>query len=131
MANLRLAPTSRYFRSGGPDDYVVLDRGRVIGRVMLHPQAPYRHPWFWTITAVEFPSSVYNKGYSETREQAQGAMVKHRTRTFRQLTLSDIGLQGLFPAVGITSVVNPGLEFAVETPRSGGSWAARRESLQL
>jgi hypothetical protein len=32
---------------------------------------------------VEFPSSVYNKGYSETREQAQGAMVKHRTRTFR------------------------------------------------
>ena len=70
MSDLRLAPTSRYFRSGGPDDYVVLDRGRVIGRVMLNPQAPYRHPWFWTITAVEFPSSVYNKGYSETREQA-------------------------------------------------------------
>jgi hypothetical protein len=27
-------------------------------------------PWFWTITAVEFPPSVYNKGYSATREQA-------------------------------------------------------------
>jgi hypothetical protein len=41
-----------------------------MGRVMLHPQAPHRHPWFWTITAVEFPSSVYNKGYSATREEA-------------------------------------------------------------
>jgi hypothetical protein len=68
MSTLTLATTSRYFRSGGPDDYVVLDHGRVIGRVMLHPRAPYRHPWFW-ITAVEFPS-VYSKGYSETREQA-------------------------------------------------------------
>jgi hypothetical protein len=56
--------------SGDSNDYVVLDGGRVIGRVMLHPQAPEAHPWFWTITAMEHPPSVYNKGYSATREQA-------------------------------------------------------------
>jgi hypothetical protein len=34
---------------------------------MLHPQAPKDQPWFWTITAVDHPPSVYNKGYSLTR----------------------------------------------------------------
>jgi hypothetical protein len=37
---------------------------------MHHPQAPEDQPWFWTITALEFPPSVYNKGYAATREQA-------------------------------------------------------------
>jgi hypothetical protein len=27
-------------------------------------------PWFWSITAMDYPPSVYNKGYSSTREQA-------------------------------------------------------------
>jgi hypothetical protein len=44
--------------------------GPVIGRIMLHPQAPEAQPWFWTITSMEYPPSVYNKGYSATREQA-------------------------------------------------------------
>jgi hypothetical protein len=70
MANLRLAPTTRYFGIGDANDYVVLDGGRVIGRLMLHPQAPEGHPWFWGITAMEKPRSVYNKGYAATREQA-------------------------------------------------------------
>jgi hypothetical protein len=34
MNELRLAPTSKYFGIGGSDDYVVLDGGRVIGRIL-------------------------------------------------------------------------------------------------
>ena len=54
------------------DDYIVRDRARnvVVGRIMLHPQAPKGQPWLWTITAREIPPSVYNRGYSATREQA-------------------------------------------------------------
>jgi hypothetical protein len=39
------------------DDYIVRDLGRnvVVGRIMLHPQAPKDQPWFWTITAREIP----------------------------------------------------------------------------
>jgi hypothetical protein len=54
-----------------PDDYDVRDsHGKVVGRIMLHPQAPEAQPWFWTITAREQPSSVYNHGYAVSREQA-------------------------------------------------------------
>jgi hypothetical protein len=70
MANLILALTRRYFGFGDADDHVVLEGGRVIGRIMLHPQAPDGQPWFWTITAVEFPPSIHNRGYCATREQA-------------------------------------------------------------
>jgi hypothetical protein len=53
------------------DDYYVRDRAHnVVGRIMLHPQAPKDQPWFWTITAREIPPSVYNRGYSATRAQA-------------------------------------------------------------
>jgi hypothetical protein len=54
-----------------PDDYDVRDsHGKVVGRIMLPPQAPKDQPWFWTITAREIPPSVHNRGYSATREQA-------------------------------------------------------------
>ena len=54
-----------------PDDYDVCDRaGKVLGRIMRHPQAPDIHPWLWTITAGEIPPSVHNHGYSGTRDQA-------------------------------------------------------------
>src|SRR5262245_19981152 len=54
-----------------PDDYDVRDNlGKVVGRIMLHPQTPKDQPWFWTITAREMPPSVHNHGYSASREQA-------------------------------------------------------------
>lgn len=42
-------PTKRYFGFGNADDFVVLDGRRVIGCIMLQPQAPEGRPWFWTI----------------------------------------------------------------------------------
>ena len=60
------------------DDYYVRDRvHKVVGRIMLHPQAPKDKPWFWTIVAREIPPSVHNHGYSATREQA---MADFKTR---------------------------------------------------
>jgi hypothetical protein len=59
------------WRARRKDDYIVLDDKRqVIGRIMLHPQAPKNQPWFWTITALEQPPSIDNKGYSAPRERA-------------------------------------------------------------
>ena len=42
----------------------------MIGQIMPHPQAPEGRSWFWTITTREMPPSVYNKGYSASREEA-------------------------------------------------------------
>jgi hypothetical protein len=70
MANLALSPTMKYFGFGDKDDYVVLDGGRVIGRIFLHPQGPDGAPWFWTITAPDIPPSIDKHGYSATRERA-------------------------------------------------------------
>jgi hypothetical protein len=69
------------------DDYLVRDRARnvVVGRIMLHPQAPESQPWFWMITAREIPPSVQNRGYSATREQAMADFKAQWTATQRSL----------------------------------------------
>ena len=66
MTNLLLSPTRKHYRIGDKE----LDGGRVIGRIMLHPQAPDGHPWCWTITAPDIPPSLDERGYSATREEA-------------------------------------------------------------
>jgi hypothetical protein len=51
------------------DDYDVFNEGKVIGRVMRHPQAPPDQPWFWTIVQGILPS-IHNRGFAVSREQA-------------------------------------------------------------
>ena len=46
--------------------------GPIVGRIFRQPRAPKEHPWFWMITAPEQPPSVYNRGYTASREQAMG-----------------------------------------------------------
>jgi hypothetical protein len=75
MKPLILKKSGSHYRDGpwtvDDDDYVVLNNERkVIGRIMMHPQAPQEQPWFWTITTREYPPSVYNRGYSASRELA-------------------------------------------------------------
>ena len=76
------ARKSRGDEGWSPDDYDVRDNaGKVVGRIMLHPQAPKDQPWFWTITAREIPPSVHNHGYSVTREQAMADFKARWTTT--------------------------------------------------
>jgi hypothetical protein len=77
---LTLAPTERYFGFGDANEHVVLDGGRVIGRIFMQPQAPEGQPWFWTITAVDHPPSVHNRGYCATREKAMAEFKAQWTR---------------------------------------------------
>jgi hypothetical protein len=51
----------------GPDDYDVFDGERCIGRTFLSPASPPDLSWMWTIIAREHPSSIHNRGYSDTR----------------------------------------------------------------
>jgi hypothetical protein len=60
-----------------PNDYDVYLDGQVIGRIMLHPQAPKDQPWFWTITARYRTPSMADRGYAESRE---AAMADFKTR---------------------------------------------------
>jgi hypothetical protein len=51
-------------------DYEVRDGDKVIGRIILNPQAPKEAPWFWTIIARGRMPSSLACGYADSREQA-------------------------------------------------------------
>jgi hypothetical protein len=55
---------------GIASDFVVLEGDKVIGRIMLHPQAPEGRPWFWTITADVGRTPLADDRGSATCEQA-------------------------------------------------------------
>jgi hypothetical protein len=54
----------------GPNDFDVCVSDRCIGRIFLSRQAPVGRPWFWTITAMDYPPTIHSRGYSPTREHA-------------------------------------------------------------
>ena len=60
----------------GPNDFDVCEGDRCIGRIFLSLQAPEGRPWFWTITALDYPPSIHSRGYSPTREQAMADFKK-------------------------------------------------------
>ena len=78
MSSLILKTTSAHYGGNwSDDDYVVLCDGQVIGRILLHLMAPPGQRWYWAISAREQAPSIYNRGYSATREQA---MTDFKTR---------------------------------------------------
>jgi len=70
MTALVLAPTRRHFGFGDKNDHVMLQAGRVIGRIFLASHSPSDRPWFWTLTAQELATPTNSRGYSATREEA-------------------------------------------------------------
>lgn len=73
MTTLLLVPANKS-RGGGhwrDDDYDVRNGdGRVIGRIMKHPQAKAEEPWLWTIIERRARPSTADHGYAATRGQA-------------------------------------------------------------
>jgi len=57
-------------RGGGDDDFDVRDDNQVIGRIARHPQSPREAPWFWAITAEGRKTSLTDRGYAASREDA-------------------------------------------------------------
>jgi hypothetical protein len=67
-------------RGGGDDDYDVYDGDKVIGRIVRHPQAPMKAPWFWVIMAQGRKRPLSDRGYAVSSEQA---MAQFRTQWSR------------------------------------------------
>ena len=73
-------------------DYDVYDGERVIGRIILHPQAPEARQWLWTITARGRKASMADRGYAASREDALAGCGSVRCSSRRRSTDAKRGL---------------------------------------
>jgi len=58
------------------NDYDVICKGEVVGRVFLSPGAPADKPWMWTLAYAYTEDRTLTHGYEATREAAMAALAK-------------------------------------------------------
>ena len=59
----------------GPNDFDYA-QATAASDIFMSRQAPQGRPWFWTITAMDYPPTILSRGYSPTREQAMADFKK-------------------------------------------------------
>jgi hypothetical protein len=78
-----------------PNDFDVCASDHCIGRIFLLVQAPQGRPWYWTITAREYPPTIHSRGYSATREQAMAAFKAQWMNSMRSYYFTAIQFSGM------------------------------------
>jgi hypothetical protein len=57
-------------KADNPDSFAVFEGERCVGHIMRTQRSVQGKPWFWTIFVPDMPSSIPDRGYAATREQA-------------------------------------------------------------
>jgi hypothetical protein len=72
---LKLAATSRASGKWN-DDYDVLAKGVVVGRLYKANKAPIGRPWLWVLAFEHYEDRTPTHGYAATRDAAMSAFAK-------------------------------------------------------